>query len=153
MLHARDTKIVPIAFAEAIVDDASVTTASIDRKGWDHCRIYVYWGTTDIALTALKVQESNDDGSSDAYADVTGANFSGGTLIDGTTATLPGATDDDKVYIFDIDCRARERYLDLVATVGDGTSGGWLHAFAVLSRPKESPANAAAMGAAAVIAV
>lgn len=150
----QTTKLVPIAFSEAIVDDDSVTVADVDLKGWDYCQIAFRLGTTDIAMTALKVQESDDDAASDAYADVTGLVV--GTSADaysGSTTSLPGATSDDNFIIFDIDCRKVERYVRLVATFGDGTSGGWGHAFAILSRGENHPQSATERGALNVLRV
>lgn len=148
MIGALDAKYVAIEFAEALVDNASVSTASIDTRGFDYCEIVAYLGTTDIALTALKVQDSDDDST---YADVDGLDMDGDTDIEGTAAVLPSATDDDNFIVFQIDCRGRKRYLDLVATFGDGTAGGWLHAFARLSRAKELPSTNAEYGAETVL--
>lgn len=153
MITAQNTKVVPIAFSEAITDDDSITTASVDLKGWDYAQVFVYVGTTDIALTALKIQQSDDDASSDAYADVTGLVFGTSDNIAGSTSTLPSATDDDSFFIFDIDARKTERYIDLVATVGNGSAGGWVHAFAILSRGEDSPVTAAERGASQVLRV
>lgn len=137
MIPVHDTKFVPIAIPEAKVDAASVTTASIDTRGFDYAQIYVLLGDLDIALSALKIQESDDDGNSDAYADITGATMDGGTDIQGTTLALPSASDDDQTHVFEIDLRGRKRYLDVVATVGDGSTGAWVYIFAVLSRSSQ----------------
>ena len=42
----------------------SATGQSIDCLGFDYCEIVAMLGATDIAMTALKVQESDDDSSS-----------------------------------------------------------------------------------------
>ncbi len=44
---------------------------------------------------------------------------------------------------FDIDLKARKRYLDLVATAGNGTLGTFMAAWCVLSRAGETPMSAA----------
>jgi hypothetical protein len=151
MRRALAQKHKPIAFAEAIVDNASVTTTAVDTQGWNFATIVVRLGTTDIALTALKVQESDASGS--GFADIDGADFDGDTDIEGSAASLPAATDDDKFFIVHIDLRGRKRYLDLVATVGNGTAGAWLFAYAILSQPDKGPNTAAEMGADTVLAV
>lgn len=150
MRELMASKFASIAFAEAIVDNASVTTTEVDTIGWNFATIVVRLGTTDIALTALKVQESDTSGS--GFTDITGADFDGDTDIEGSAASLPAATDDDKFYIVHLDLRGKKRYLDLVATVGDGTSGAWLHAFAILSNGDIGPQTASEMGAAVVLA-
>lgn len=149
----QKTKFVAITPPAAIVDNAAFTTTSIDLLGWDYCTIVVLLGATDIGMVALKVQESDDDGSSDAYSDVTGLVAGTSNNIDGVASVLPSATDDNKFQIFEIDCRKVERYVDLVATAGDGTLGTYLAAFAILSRGEEAPVTIAERGADEVLRV
>ena len=150
MNQLQNTKLVSITPPAAIVDNASYTTASIDTQGFDYMQVVVYLGATDIAMTALKLQESDTDGS---YADVTGLVFGTSSNIAGSTSTLPSATDDNKFFVFDVDLRGRKRYFDLVATAGDGTAGTFLTAFAILSRGKDQPVTAAERGASQILRV
>lgn len=150
MKQANLTKLVSVTPPAAIVDDASYTTATIDTKGFRHCRIVCYLGATDIAMAALKVQESDDSGMSGA-ADISGCVFGTSNNIAGVASTLPSATDDNKFFIFDIDLRGRKRYLDLVATAGNGTSGTFMAAWAELSEPETIPDSAAELGASQVL--
>ena len=143
MINAMDNKVVTITPPEAIRDNSSWVTASIDTKGFNWCDIFIHLGALDIAMTVLKLQHSNTDGS---YADVTGADFSSGTLSDGAAAALPSATDDNKFFAIRMDLRNVKRFLDLVATIGDGATGGFLVAWAVLSRAAESPDTMAERG-------
>jgi len=151
MNQLQNIKLVSITPPAAIVDNASYTTASIDTQGWDYLQVVVYLGATDIAMTALKLQESDTDGGS--YADVTGLVFGTSSNIAGSTSTLPSATDDNKFFVFDVDLRGRKRYFDLVATAGDGTAGTFLTAFAILSRGKDQPVTAAERGASQILRV
>ena len=150
MNQLQNTKLVSITPPAAIVDNASYTTASIDTQGWDYMQVVVYLGATDIAMTALKLQESDTDGS---YGDVTGLVFGTSSNIAGSTSTLPSATDDNKFFVFDVDLRGRKRYFDLVATAGDGTAGTFLTAFAILSGGKDQPVTAAERGASQILRV
>jgi hypothetical protein len=150
MNQLQNTKLVSITPPAAIVDNASYTTASIDTQGWDYLQVVVYLGATDIAMTALKLQENDTDGS---YSDVTGLVFGTSANIAGSTSTLPSATDDNKFFVFDVDLRGRKRYFDLVATAGDGTAGTFLTAFAILSRGKDQPVTAAERGASQILRV
>lgn len=136
-------KMVAITPPAAIVDNASLTTASIDTKGFAHCRIMVLIGATDIAMTALKVQESDNDSD---YSDVTGAVFATSKNDAGSTSALPVATDDNKFFCIDIDLIGRKRYLDLVATCGDGSAGTYITAWAELRRGEKVPAKASEAG-------
>jgi hypothetical protein len=146
MIEIANTKIVAITPPAAIVDAASYTTTAIDTVGYKHCRVVFFAGATDIAMTALKVQESDSSDMSGA-ADITGAIFGTSTNTDGSTSALPSATDDNKFFAVDIALDgSRKRYLDLVATAGDGAAGTYGAAFAILSRPEQSPNSASEEG-------
>lgn len=143
MLNNLRQKVMLLTPPAAIVDNAAVTTASLDTKGWDFADIFVIIGATDIAVATLKLRESDDDS---AYSDVANGNFATGTLPDGVAATLPSATDDNKVFAFRADCRYLKRYLDVSLTGGDGTAGAYFCVVAMLSRGKESPNTMAERG-------
>ena len=131
--HAKFKACIPPA---AIIDDASATTVEIDTLGSSFLTVVVQLGATDIALTALKLTESDSAGS--GHADVTNATFDGGTDTKGGTLALPSATDDNQVCVFQVDLRGRKRYFDIVATFGNGTAGGFISATAILSRNSEA---------------
>jgi len=143
-------KLLPIVFSEAIVDNASFTTTEMDTFGFNSALICVRVGTTDIAMTALKVQQSDTSGS--GFADIDGADFNGDTNIDGSAAALPTATDDNKFFLVHLDLRGKKRYLDLVATAGNGTAGTWMWAWAILYNADIGPNVAADFNAASVLA-
>lgn len=147
----QNTKFVNLTPPAAIVDNASYTVAELDTKGWDYATILFILGATDIAMTALKVTESDTAGS--GHADVTGLIAGTSTNIDGATSALPSATDDNKIVAFEIDLRKRKRYLDLTATAGDGTAGTFAACIAILSRGKESPVSMTERGCVQVLRV
>lgn len=123
MNQAQDLKVVNYCPPTAIKDNASFTTNTIDTAGFGKVAIYFTLGATDIAMTALKVQESDDSGMSGA-ADISGLVY--GTSVNpetGTTSALPSASDGGKVFAFYISTQGRKRYLDVVATAGDGSTG------------------------------
>lgn len=126
MNSLQHAKVVNICPPGAIVDNADFTTAAIDTVGFGKVAIYFTLGATDIGLTALKLQQSDDSGMSGA-ADITGAVYG----ANGAPA-LPSATDDNKVYAFHVSLQGKKRYLDLVATGGNGTTGTYGSAIAVL---------------------
>ncbi len=152
MNPAQHDKFVKITPPQAIVDNDSWTTTTLDTAGFDYARIIVHLGASDIAMVALKVQESDDSGMSGA-ADVTGLVFGTSTNVAGSTSTLPSATDDNKFFAFEIDLRGRKRYLDLVATGGDGTAGTYLTAFAILSRAENRLLTASDRGISQILRV
>jgi len=151
MIHMQDVKVLQSVPPAAIVDDASYAFAEIDTIDFDYATILISLGATDIAMTALKVQES--DVSATGLVDVTGLIFGTSNGIDGVASTLPSAGDDNTVFIFDIDLRNRKRFLDVVATIGDGTAGAFLSALTILSRASNVVNTAAERGAGQVLRV
>ena len=137
MINAQNTKKVSVTPPAAIVDNASFTTAEIDTLGWEYATITVYLGATDIAMTALKLTESDTAGS--GHADVSGFDFS-------SDGTLPSATDDNGFFTFYVDLTARERYLDVVATAGNGAAGTFAAIWCELSRGHEAGGSASDRG-------
>lgn len=155
MNPAQNSKFVNVSPPVAIKDDGSWSTTAVDTKGYNFAQFAVQLGATDVAMAALKLQESDDDGSSDAYADVAGAVAGGEGSVDiaGAAFALPTATDDNQLVIIEVDLRKRKRYLDLVATAGNGTAGTYLSALCVLSQGEITPVTAAERGAKQVVRV
>ena len=139
MLWPQATKQFIVTSPRAILNNDSWATNEIDTFGFRYCTIIAILGATDFALTALKVQESDTSGS--GMADVTGLVYGAA----GATA-LPVDTDDNKIFVFYIDLKGRKRYLDVVATIGSGATGGFIAILAQLSRAEESPNSLAERG-------
>lgn len=151
MDEIQRAKFVQVIAPAAIVDDASFTTNAIDTAGYDYATIVFNLGATDIAMAALKVQESDASGS--GYTDIDGLDANGDTTIDGDAAALPSATDDNNVIVFQVDLRGRKRYLDLVATAGNGSTGTYGSAIAILTKGAISATSESAMNAETVLRV
>jgi len=151
MHHEQLSKTFMVTAPGALVDDASLTTVEIDTLGYDACEIIVIQGATDIAMTALAVTES--DTSASGHANITGLVWGTSNNIDGSASTLPSATDDGLFQIAQINLAGRKRYLDVTATVGDGSVGGYYAVIARLSRAEESPTTIAQFGANEVLRV
>lgn len=147
----QNTKLISMTPPAAIVDNASYTVAEIDTAGFDYLNIIVQLGATDIAMVAMSVTESDATGS--GHADVTGLVMGTSTDIDGNTSALPSSTDDNKFVCFDIDLRARKRYIDMTITAGDGSAGTYLTVIGLLSRAKQSPNTVAERGCDTVLRV
>jgi hypothetical protein len=144
-MRNQSTKFVSVTPPAAIYDNASLTTATIDTAGYAYARVFVYLGATDIAMAALKMQESDASDMTGA-ADITGLVYGTSSNIAGSTSALPTASDDNKCFLFEIDLRGRKRYLDLVATAGDGTTGTYACAWCELSNPSDAPMTASERG-------
>ena len=144
MNKLQTVKMLNIVPPAAIVDNASFTTTEIDTAGYDYATVVCSLGASDIAMTALKMQESDASGS--GFADITGHVYGTSTDIDGSTSALPTATDDNGVFTFELDLKGRKRYLDLVATAGDGAAGTYMSALVILSKADEVPTTVSARG-------
>lgn len=144
MLAALDKKVVLVTPPQAIVDNASWPTTEVDTLGYDHAEFIWLYGASDIAMAALKVQESDTSGS--GFSDVSGGVFGTSTNDAGSTSTLPSATDDNKLFSICLDLTKRKRYLDLVATGGDGTTGAYGSCICILTRAEQSPKTAVLAG-------
>jgi hypothetical protein len=120
----QNVKVVNVTPPAAIKDAASFATTSIDTAGYGKLAVYFSLGATDIAMTALKLQEADDDSS---YGDITGCVYG----ASGAPA-LPTADDDNKVFGFFVNLAGRKRYIDVVATAGDGAAGTFGTCIAVL---------------------
>lgn len=139
MIEALKNKTQVVTNPGAIVDNAAFTTATIDTRGFAFLTIIIVLGALDVALAALKLRESNADDMSGA-ADVDGADFSV------APATLPAATDDNKLYAIQVNLKGRKRYLDLTLTGGDGAAGTYATVVAQLSQASEVPSSAEGRG-------
>lgn len=153
MNELQQTKVVACIPPGAIKDDASFTAVEIDGKDWDWLTIIIAFGATDIAMAALKLQESETSGGGGGYTDVTGAIFGTSTNIAGSTSALPTSNDDNKVFLIEVDLRKRMRYLNLLATAGNGSAGTYMAAVGILSRGKAVGITAAARGAGDILRV
>ena len=136
----------------SVTNNSTVSSKVVDCKGFDYASIVLHVGSTDAAMSALKVQESDDNSS---FSDVSGTDFSDNSNadMDGTALALPSASDDDKFEVIHLDLRKRKRYLKLYYGVNNGSTGAYLSAHAMLSRAKEAPDNSSEQGAEFVVIV
>ena len=137
MNYSTQAKILNIAPPGAAVKSASVTCLSADRHGFDYATFIIALGTTDTPFTALKLQESDDNAT---WTDVPGLDYSI------APAVLPGAADGTHLFTFDVDLRARKRYLRPLVTLGAGTAGAYVTILAALHRAEQSPRDSASRG-------
>jgi len=151
MIHAQKAKWLMLTPPAAKVDNASVTVAELDTAGWDYLELLVAIGDLDIALSALKLTESDATGS--GHVDISGTVIGTDANIAGTTSSLPAADDDNKMWLFQLDLRKRKRFIDAVITVGDGTTGAYVVVFARLSRGEIAPLTAAQAGVEEILRV
>lgn len=117
---------------QAIVDNTSWASTAFDTQGCDGIWVVVTLGATDIAMAALKVQESDTLTNPTTLAsgtDIPLADFSVLPL------TLPSATDDDKSYGVYIPITGnRKRYFNVLATAGNGAAGTYAAAFGIYGK-------------------
>lgn len=124
----------------AVNDNTAYTTTTIDTLGYDELLIEVAFGAMDIAVAALKLQESDSSNMASA-TDISGADFSV------SPATLPSATDDNHFYGIHVKLGGpRKRYMDLSFTAGDGAVGTYASVNAILAKGEIEPSTAATRG-------
>lgn len=150
MIHRQPAKYFSVTPPAAIKDNSAFTTAEIDTVGFVWCNIVVYIGAVDIGITVLRVQESATSGS--GFATITSTVVGTATDKFGAATTLPTPTGDNAFWLFEIDMRGHERYLDLNVTIGNGSAGGFVAAWAELYRAAETPHTNALQGCAGVMA-
>ena len=150
MIDIQSAKFANVSPPAAVVDNAAYTSTVVDTAGADYVTFVVNLGETDVALATLKVQESDTITDSTTLAsgsDVTGLVWGTSTNPDtGSTSTLPSATDDNKVFIAFVDTKSRKRYLQLQATAGNGTTGTYLQASAIVGRVAQGAYDATTRG-------
>lgn len=141
MQRLQGLKFVQVTAPVAINDNTAYTTNTVDTLGFHEVIFEIAFGAMDIAVAALKVQESDSSNMASA-TDITGADFSV------LPATLPSATDDNHFYTVHIRCGGvRKRYFDLSFTAGDGSAGTYASVNAILSKGETEPNSAANRGA------
>jgi len=97
------TSVVRLANAQA-AGLTDFTSSALDMEDYDGVLFICAAGAVSAtAVSQVKIQQSSDDGSTDAYADLAGT-FS---------AALVSGTDDNKVILIDV-YRPQERYLKVV---------------------------------------
>jgi hypothetical protein len=141
MIYATTTKNVVSVQPAARINNAVVTCAAVDRKGFDSAVAKLFIGANDIGLTVAKLQESDDDAT---WTDIPGADFS-------IAGTLPGNTAQNEIWLWDVSLLGRKRYLRPALTVGSGTNGAFVTVVFELSRAEETPHTAAQRGAAQML--
>jgi hypothetical protein len=140
MKQAQGFRVARITSPGAILDNTAVTTNVVDTIGFSYAVVLVQLGATDIAMTALKVQHSDVRANATTLTspvDIAGADFTG---------NFPSATADDGFHAIYIDLKGLGRYIDLVATVGDGVAGTFFAAYALLFDASITPSTAADRG-------
>jgi hypothetical protein len=147
----HQAKFAQVIAPAAIVDNASFTTVEVDTLDYDYATFIFNLGATDVAMTALKIQESDTSGS--GFADISGTDLSSATDIDGSATALPSATDDGNVIVIQVNLKGKKRYLDMVATAGNGSTGTYGSAVCVLSKGAIAPESVADTGCETLVRV
>ena len=98
---SADEKVVRLS--DAVVAGTSlITSSALDTQGYENVKFYTLFGAiTSGGVQSVKVQQSSDDGSADAYADLLG------------TSQSVADTDDNKIVVTEI-VKPRERYLKVL---------------------------------------
>lgn len=150
MKNGQGNKIVAVNTPAGYANNTSPTMATIDTAGFAAIAYRIHLGSTDIALTACKIRETDTIGASPT--DITGATLDTATDIFGNTTSLPSATADGSVYEIIVNLKGRKRYQQPLVTVGSGTAGATLSVTAELMAGLPVR-NVTESGAAAIVVV
>lgn len=103
---SKCTKLTRLNVNAAAASTDITPTYDVDMQNFEGCMFVVEMGTiTSGAVTSIKIQQSSDDGDTDAYSD-----------LEGTSVTV---ADDDDDLIFWIDIyKPQKRYLRLIVDRG-----------------------------------
>ena len=105
-------------------DGAPTGITSVDTKDWEHLRVLIHSGAIDAATTAAPQVQESDTLASD-YTDITAA----------VLADAIAASEDNGFHAIDIDLTAdHKRYMKLLITAGNGTTGHNLSVMGILSK-------------------
>ncbi len=98
-----DMKLTVIKAASAAATTA-ITSSAVDMAGYEGVLLFTTFGTiTANGVQSIKVQQSSDDGDSDAYADLAGTGIT--------------VADDDDGQMFGVEIiRPKEQYLKLIVS-------------------------------------
>jgi hypothetical protein len=138
MQNTLSQKIVLLTPPAALVNNGAVTVASVDTLGYDFVDLIVILGATDIALTTMKVTQSDDDSS---YGDLANSLYGAGSA-----PALPTATDDNHMFAWHLRKAGKKRYFKPSIVVGNGSTGAFVTVVAILSRAAEMPNTATKRG-------
>jgi len=140
--------------AVAATNGATVTSSVIDTLGYD-------WATIDLIATTqsastqagspsvLKLQEADVTNAS-SFVDIVGARGASATATNVDFLVGIGVTQGNNSYKFNIDCRARKRYLSIVASPQTTQT---FSAIANLGRGEQAPVTAAKAGVLSLIEI
>lgn len=124
----QDCKFVNCVPPGVIKDNGSFTPVTFNTMGYRYATFVFLLGAIDANMAALKVQESDTDGS---YADITGA----------APATLPVSGSTNGIVCGFIDLEKRKKWLNVIATAGNGDAGTYLAGLCILSNALISPSD------------
>lgn len=145
MIDLQSTKLW-LATPPELKDNAAFTSYALNTSGYDYVRYIIAVGAIDIDMVTLKLQESDDN---ITYTDVPGSIFGTSTVpaIDlGGVAALPSIASADSLFSIFVNLKGRKKWLQIVATGGNGAVGTYMCVIAELSRAEHSPRTAAERG-------
>lgn len=133
--------------AVSATNGATVTSSVIDTLGYDWATIDVIATTQSASTlaggpTTLKLQESDNTVATN-FVDIVGARGGSATATNVDFVLGVGVTSGNNGYKFNVDCRARKRYLSIV---GSPTTTQTFSAVANLGRGEQAPVTAVKAG-------
>lgn len=148
MIRQQNTKKLVVLKQQSATNGETLTSDLIDTRGFDYCTINVIGTTSNNATNnpaTLKVMEADTTDASN-LADITA--FVGDGTGGFTIPSSPTATTTAPFAEFNIDCRARKRYLCVKASP---VTTQTFTVIAELGRPEQAPVSTTDRNVAVVV--
>lgn len=123
-------------FKPQLADNQTLTSPALDVLKHKFAQIVLEVGASDIGLSDVRLEERNN--TTDSWTVVPNSAVSS-TLLTATAV-------DNKCFSWHVTLQGRKRYVRLTATVGDGTLGANLCAYAITNLDSERINTAAQRG-------
>jgi hypothetical protein len=149
MIGSNEGSIV-IMPSQAVTTNATAEKyMSFDTKGYDYCNLFILVGTcttTTAAFTGIEIAESDTVTSASSMTNITALVCSDTTSTSAPNALAAGATQGlgGCLGAFQLDLRARKRYLGVTVSCAAHTNAPQVTGLALLGKASETAETAAA---------
>lgn len=128
-IHTPSDHVLEVHQFGLAITAATTNATGVSTKGYEDAMVIYYASPSGSGTTSdCKVQESSDNGSVDAYADVASAAFAQNTTAGGA-----------KIQVMNINLSKREEYLRLVHTGAGGSAAGQAYGLILLFNKRDLP--------------
>jgi hypothetical protein len=125
-----------LALAPQSINDTDTDGTEIDTLGYSYLTIVFLYGASTTAMQNLSLRSSTTSGGT--FNELAGSRFgTDASASAGNTPALPSASDDNKVYVWNVSLFNKNRYWKI--RVDPGAAATLVGAVAILSRGAQAP--------------